>query len=213
MPKINAILLAGGQSSRFGRDKALLPFAGRILIEYIYHNLDQNFSKVIVVAAKDKYSFLKGAEHREDIYQNKGPLAGIYTGLYFSDSRYNFVCGCDMPFLSSQYFSLLKKEAAENPETEIIVPQFRGYLEPLAAIYRRSLLAKIKMEIINNNLKTKSFYINSRKKIINQEILKRNFNLKKLFFNLNYPADQKKAIYYLKEEADRNEKAEKEKIY
>jgi molybdopterin-guanine dinucleotide biosynthesis protein A len=110
MPKINAVLLAGGQSSRFGSDKALISFAGMKLIEYIYRNLDQNFNRVIVVGSKDKYSFLKGAEMREDIYQNKGPLAGIYTGLYFSDSKYNFVCGCDMPFLSIKYFSFLKKE-------------------------------------------------------------------------------------------------------
>ena len=184
MTHINAVLLAGGQSSRFGSDKALLPFAGMTLIEYIYNKLLQNFNQVIVVASRDKYSFLKEAKIREDIYQNIGPLAGIYTGLYHSDSHYNFICGCDMPFLSSKYFDFLKKKAAENPEAEIIVPQYRGYLEPLAALYQRSLLPEVKKQIINDNFKIKSFYQQSSKKIIKEQSLKKNFRLEKLFFNI-----------------------------
>jgi molybdopterin-guanine dinucleotide biosynthesis protein A len=199
---MNAVLLAGGESSRFGRNKALISFAGMPLIEYIYHNLNSSFNKVIVVGSKRDYSFLKGAEIREDIYQNQGPLAGIYTGLYFSKSRYNFICGCDMPFLNKDYYDFIKKETAASPEAEIIVPVFNGYLEPLAAVYQRSLLSEIKNEILNNNLKIKSFYKQSRKKIIKAEILKRHFDLEKLFFNLNYPEDQKEALSYLKKEAE-----------
>ncbi|MFP4198434.1 MAG: molybdenum cofactor guanylyltransferase [Halanaerobium sp.] len=200
MSKINAVLLAGGESSRFGTNKALLSFAGMSLIEYIYSNLQQNFKRVIVVGSKAEYSFLKAAEIREDIFQNRGPLAGIYTGLYFSDSSHNFICGCDMPFLNKKYFNFLKREAALNPKAEIIVPSFNGYLEPLAAIYQRSLLPQIRREILLNNLKIKSFYQKSRKKIIEEEVLKRNFRLEKLFFNLNYPEDEKKALNYLNQD-------------
>jgi len=208
MPNINAILLAGGQSRRFGSDKALISFAGMKLIEYIYRNLDQNFKKVIVVGSKAEYSFLKGAEIREDIFQNKGPLAGIYTGLYFSESSYNFICGCDMPFLNIQYFNFLKEEIRKHPKKEIIVPRYNNYLEPLAAIYQRSLITKIKDEILTDNLKIKSFYNNSSKKVISEELLKRNFDLEKLFFNLNYPKDLARALRYLKE-VDKIEKESK----
>ncbi|MGM0499375.1 MAG: molybdenum cofactor guanylyltransferase [Bacillota bacterium] len=205
MPNINAVLLAGGQSSRFGSDKALISFAGMKLIEYIYNNLDHNFKKVIVVGSKEKYSFLKGAEIKEDIYQNMGPLAGIYTGLYFSKSRYNFICGCDMPFLNSEYFNFIKEKIREDPQKEIIVPRYNNYLEPLAAVYQRSLIAKIKAEILADNLKIKSFYNKSSKKVISEELLKINFNLEKLFFNLNYPKDLDKALKYL-EGVDKIEK-------
>lgn len=211
MNKLNAVLLAGGESSRFGSDKALISFDGMTLIEYIYNNLQENFSRVIVVGSQDKYSFLKGAEIREDIYQDSGPLAGIYTGLYYSESRYNFICGCDMPFLDKDYFDLLKKEKVEKPAAEIIVPRFKGYLEPLAAIYKRSLLAKIRVEILNNNLKIKSFYQKSSKRIIKEELLKKDLNidLERLFFNLNYPEDLEKALNYLMKGADKIAKAEK----
>ncbi|MFP4020652.1 MAG: molybdenum cofactor guanylyltransferase [Halanaerobium sp.] len=211
MNKLNAVLLAGGESSRFGSDKALLSFAGMTLIEYIYNNLQENFNRVIVVGSKDKYFFLRGAEIREDIYQDSGPLAGIYTGLYYSECSYNFFCGCDMPFLDKNYFDLLKKEKAEKPAAEIIVPRFKGYLEPLAAIYKRSLLTKIRREILAENLKIKSFYQKSSKRIIKEKQLERDLDidLERLFFNLNYPEDREKAVNYLIEGADEIAKTEK----
>ena len=127
MLKINAVLLAGGKSRRFGDlDKALLPFAGKTLIEYIVSNLNKAFNRVIIIGSKDKYSFIDGVEVHEDIYKNKGPLAGIYTGLYFSETNYNFICGCDMPFLNSNYFNYLKSNLKKDVKTEIVVPQYNG---------------------------------------------------------------------------------------
>jgi len=206
MSKINAVLLAGGKSSRFGdSDKALIPFAGKTLIEYIYDHLSENFNRVIIIGSKDKYSFIKDAEIRNDIYQNKGPLAGIYTGLYYSETNYNFICGCDMPFLSSSYFNYLKSQLAAEKGVEIIVPQFNGFLEPLAAVYHYSLLKRIQDEIINDNLRIKSFYKRAKKKVLSETNLEKNFDLKRLFFNLNYPADLEKALKYL-EGVDRIEK-------
>jgi molybdopterin-guanine dinucleotide biosynthesis protein A len=198
MAKINAVLLAGGKSRRFGKiNKALLPFAGTTLIEYICSNLNDNFNRVILIGSKDKYSFIDGIEVHEDIYQNKGPLAGIYTGLYFSETNYNFICGCDMPFLNSNYFSYLKASLKKEEKTEIIVPQYNGFLEPLAALYHYSLLKRVQNEILNNNLRIKSFYDNAEKKILSESILKEKFNLEKLFLNLNYPRDLEKALKYL----------------
>lgn len=198
MPKINAVLLAGGKSRRFGNiDKALLPFAGTTLIEYICSNLNENFNRVIIIGSKDKYSFIKRVEIHEDIYKNKGPLAGIYTGLYFSETNYNFICGCDMPFLNSNYFSYLKDDFKKEDKTEIVVPEYNGFLEPLAALYHYSLLKRIQNEILNYNLRIKSFYDNAEKKILSEAALKEKFNLEKLFFNLNYPEDLDKALKYL----------------
>ncbi|PTX17537.1 molybdenum cofactor guanylyltransferase [Halanaerobium congolense] len=206
MLKINAVLLAGGKSRRFGNvDKALLPFAGTTLIEYIYSNLKKNFNKVIIIGSKDKYSFIDDVEIHEDIYKNKGPLAGIYTGLYFSETNYNFICGCDMPFLNSNYFNYLKGNLTKQDKAEIIVPKYNGFLEPLAALYHYSLLKRIQNEILNNNLRIKSFYNNAEKKILSESSLEKKFDLKRLFFNLNYPQDLEQLLKYL-EEVDRIEK-------
>lgn len=203
MKKINAVLLAGGESSRFGSDKALIPFAGMTLIEYIYYKLKENFADVIIIAQKESYSFIKTAKIREDIYQNKGPLAGIYTGLLYSDTEYNFICGCDMPFLNKNYFDFLKEELAADNSPQIIVPEYQNYYEPLAAIYNQNLLTLIKDNLKNNNLRIKSFYEKSDLKVIKEAVLEKKFNLEKLFFNLNYYQDYEQALSYLKKGEDK----------
>ncbi|PUU92568.1 molybdenum cofactor guanylyltransferase, partial [Halanaerobium sp.] len=197
MPKINAVLLAGGKSRRFGNlDKALLPFAGTTLIEYIASNLNNFFNQVIIIGSKDKYSFIDGVKVYEDIYKDKGPLAGIYTGLYFSETNYNFICGCDMPFLESNYFSYLEGILKRKNKAEIVVPEYNGFLEPLAALYHYSLLKKVQNEILNDNLRVKSFYANAEKVILSEAMLEEKFKLEKLFFNLNYPKDLDNALKY-----------------
>ncbi|RCW42019.1 molybdenum cofactor guanylyltransferase [Halanaerobium sp. MA284_MarDTE_T2] len=198
--KINAILLAGGESSRYGENKALLSFKNKPLIEYVYNKLDSHFDNVIIIGPPKTYSFIAGAEIREDIIKNKGPLGGLYTGLYYSSTEYNFLAGCDMPFLDDDYFSFLEKklqkELVQN-KYEILVSEYNGYLEPLAAIYSKNLLDKIKASLFSSELKIKSIYNKSRIKIIKEEELDSFFNLKKLFFNINYPQDKKAAENFL----------------
>lgn len=191
MTKKNAILLAGGESSRYGGNKALIEIKGRTLIEIIYNKLNSYFDRVIVIANDYEYNFLKGAELREDLIKDKGPLAGLYTGLYYSDSEYNFLAACDMPFLRQEYFSFLESYCHNN--YQIIVSEYREFLEPFAAYYHKDLLALIKKNIENNNLRIKSFYKQSNIKIIKENILAEYFDLNEIFFNINYPEDKIKA--------------------
>jgi molybdopterin-guanine dinucleotide biosynthesis protein A len=110
-----------------------------------------------------------------------------------------------MPFLNSNYFNYLKGNLTKQDKAEIIVPKYNGFLEPLAALYHYSLLKRIQNEILNNNLRIKSFYNNAEKKILSESSLEKKFDLKRLFFNLNYPQDLEQLLKYL-EEVDRIEK-------
>ncbi|ADQ14526.1 molybdenum cofactor guanylyltransferase [Halanaerobium hydrogeniformans] len=194
MTSSNAILLAGGESSRFGGNKALAEFNGRPLIELIYANLNDYFNQVIVIGDKKTYSFLKGAEIKADIIENKGPLAGLYTGLYYSNKDYNFLAACDMPFLNKSYFSFLESYfSSDNNNYQIIVSEYRSFLEPLAGYYHKNLLKLIEKKLKNDELRIKSIYQEADLKIVKEDILKEKFNLKKLLFNINYPEDKLKA--------------------
>ncbi|MFW6281768.1 MAG: molybdenum cofactor guanylyltransferase [bacterium] len=205
MSKVNAILLAGGNSSRYGKDKALICFQEKTLIEIIYSKLNSFFDKVIIVSNKDDYHFLKNAVIKKDIIKNKGPLGGIYTGLYYSDAEYNFIIGCDMPFINERYFSFLLEKIKES-DFDVAAVKKDGYLEPLAALYHRRVLTLVKKNILDDNLRIKSFYADSRVKVIEKDELADYFNLDKLFFNINYPEDKLKAEYFFK--LDRRQKSE-----
>ena len=78
---ITAIILAGGESSRIGTDKALLKINGELVIEKIYKLLTNIFSEIIIISNKpDDFQFLTTKVYK-DIYPHFGPLSGIHSGL------------------------------------------------------------------------------------------------------------------------------------
>jgi len=189
--KVNAILLAGGKSSRFGKNKALTSFAGEILIARIVRQLQESFAEIIVVAnERAELDFLDKVKIVQDLQPGKGPLGGLYTGLVHSDQEYNFMTGCDMPFLEANYFELLKSYL---PGYDLVIPEFAGYLEPLAGIYHKNNLALIEDRLANNHLQIKSFFSSAKLKIIREEEISEIGKPAKLFFNINYQKDKKKA--------------------
>jgi len=85
LTKLGIIILAGGQSSRMGRDKALLELGEYTLIEYIVNKVKTfGFDEIILVTNQvEKYSFLD-VKIVKDFFPGLGPLAGIHAGLFYS---------------------------------------------------------------------------------------------------------------------------------
>lgn len=137
---ITGIILAGGKSSRMGFDKGLATVHGKKIIELVYEVLQQVTDKVIVIANTDSYNYL-GLPVFEDIYKNKGPLAGIYTGLYHSETERNLIVACDMPFLSSK---ILKYILSNSEGKQIVTPMVHGNMEPLCGFYKKEILEELK---------------------------------------------------------------------
>lgn len=137
-----AIILAGGKSSRMGRDKSLLATDNIPLIEKIAFQLADHFPEIII-GANDwkKYKFLH-LPVVPDLEEGKGPLMGIYSTLLKSKHEVNFVVACDIPDLEMNYIKELIQEAQDH---QIVVPVGSdGKLEPLFAVYRKSILPEIK---------------------------------------------------------------------
>ncbi len=184
---MNAVILAGGKSIRYGSHKALINIRDKTLIEMIIKKLRISFSRIYVVGNNEiDYSFLKGVILLEDIIPGKGPLGGLYTGLKYSDSRYNFILGCDMPNLTEDYFKFMQEQ---KKEYDVLVPEYNGYIEPLAGVYANSCLPAIKQSLSSDNLKIKNFYERVNVKIIKEETINKITDPAKLFFNINYKSD------------------------
>ncbi len=96
----NAIILCGGKSSRIFLPKPFIEINGRTIIENIVEVLKGLFNKIIIVTNNiEKYIKLEVELIVKDKIPGKGPLGGIYTGLNYSDTFYNFILACDMPFI------------------------------------------------------------------------------------------------------------------
>jgi molybdopterin-guanine dinucleotide biosynthesis protein A len=138
------IILAGGQSSRMGSNKALIPYRGKPLIQYSI-DLALQFTREIIISANNHDLDYLGIQVVTDHYKIKASLAGIHAGLTASQTDWNLVLTCDMPNLTKELINRLLSELADG--FRMIVPLHDGFLEPLCGFYHRSLLPRIEYNI------------------------------------------------------------------
>lgn len=145
-------ILAGGKSSRFGRNKALHDFGGHTFIERAIMLLTTQCDKIIISASKtniSQYANL-GLETVTDEDENLGPIEGIYTLLKHCHAERMIITTCDMPLLSS---STLKK-MTEAPRHEIICWQNKdGSLQRFPMLISVDCINIIEKLIVEHNLK------------------------------------------------------------
>ncbi|MBY0356714.1 MAG: molybdenum cofactor guanylyltransferase [Candidatus Obscuribacterales bacterium] len=131
---MSGIILCGGKSSRMGREKAFLPYAGKTLIEYRLDCMQELFAEVFLVTNNpDAFEHLS-ANVVKDIIPNRGPLAGILSGLLVSHYEQSFVIPCDTPLLDKQ---LIRQMSAKRHDLDLLIYGDEGQLEPLIGIYSK----------------------------------------------------------------------------
>jgi molybdopterin-guanine dinucleotide biosynthesis protein A len=141
--QVAGFILAGGVSSRMGRDKGLLDFGGVPLVLHTARLLEPLVSQVTVVGSPGKYAKLglreiaDGAQAQCGLDRpGSGPLAGIATALAATRSSWNLIVACDLPYLTSNWLEWLLSRALRS-RGEAVVPRTERGIEPLAAVYSR----------------------------------------------------------------------------
>ncbi len=133
-------LLAGGQSRRMGRDKALLPFHGRPLAAHLADVLAQVASPVTLLGPAERYAAL-GLPVLEDRRPDCGPLAGLETALAATGQDWNLFVACDMPHVTPEALQNLLVAATGNDAA--VARSADGRIHPLLAVYHRKLLPRV----------------------------------------------------------------------
>src|SRR3989338_5425121 len=138
---VNAIILAGGKNTRMhGHDKAFLEIKGKAIAGILIEKFKPLTDDVIIVTnSPQKYANLD-VRLVKDEYPDKGPLMGIYSGLKYSSSKYNFIVACDMPFIR---ISLVKHMIENINNYDVTVPKIDGKFHPLFGIYSRECIPVI----------------------------------------------------------------------
>ncbi|MBW6492504.1 MAG: molybdenum cofactor guanylyltransferase [Lentimicrobium sp.] len=181
--KITGIILAGGNSSRMGSDKALILFKGRRLIEYGIGILKEFCNNILISTHNDALGEF-GFQLVSDNFTDIGPLAGLEAGLRKSETRINIIAPCDTPFLSC---SMLKKLIDNSEKYDATIPAHKnGKIEPLIGYYSRDILP-----VILNQIEKGDYKIQNLLKQINTSYLP--FEDESMFMNLNSPVDIEKS--------------------
>jgi len=165
---VNLIVLAGGKSSRFGKDKAFVKFEGVPIVERILTTLGPLFDRTIIVTNHPlKYARFK-CRIVSDQHKNIGPLGGLHAGLAASDSELNFTVACDMPRIAPD---LVKYLICFNGY-DAVVPAVNGFPEPLLALYSKACLPAIEEMIKEKDHKISRLYDRVKTKFVPENELR-----------------------------------------
>ena len=143
------IILAGGKSSRMGVDKGLVLLNGKPMIQYVIEALKEVVSNIIIISNNASYNKF-GVPVYSDIIKNKGPVGGIYTGLYHSTTELNFCISCDVPMISSDFiFWLLNKSG----NASVTLPMCKDKVHQMIGVYSKQVLSYFKESAEKEHLK------------------------------------------------------------
>lgn len=202
--KKSAIILAGGFSKRFGRDKGLVELAGKPLILHVLDGISHVVNETIVVvsSSEQREAFEHLMSRRASVIIDESephsPLIGALTGLKNTQGEYSLLLPCDTPFISSEIASFLLDLCINR---NAVIPRWpNGYIEPLQAAYRtKPALVAAEKALKQNKLDLRSMITNLKGvRYISTMVLQSMDTKLLILFNINTPEDLKKAEFMLK---------------
>lgn len=204
----SGIVLVGGRSSRLGTPKALIELGGAPLVRHVLHALVPSCDDLVLVAAPRDAQPAElrdglGDEARRladdtgvdvrvvhDADAHLGPVSGLATGLAAARGAIAWVTACDAPFLATSLVDMLLGIGEREPGVDVVVPRWRGYLEPLLAVYRPSTMAPhFARQLAEGALKPTARLAERCVRIIEEDEILRLDPAGRSFVNVNAPED------------------------
>ena len=134
---IGGYVLAGGHSSRMGRDKALLELGGKPLVQHAVLKLRRITEEVSILGARSELALI--APLVPDLRENSGPLAGIEAALGHTRHDWILVLPVDMPFLPTLLLERWSHSVVEHPTARIAFFTIDGLPQPAPCMLHREV--------------------------------------------------------------------------
>jgi molybdenum cofactor guanylyltransferase len=200
--RVGAYVLAGGASTRFGRDKALVELGGRPMLARMLGLVDYAISgkewacKAVVIGAAEKYDTV-WTECVEDRWPGEGPLGGIVTALLHTrdvqpEREWNLIVSCDMPFLTAAWLQFLAGRATKSA-AQVVVPHSAHGPEPLCACWRTDAVGTLQSAFERGVRKVTQGISQLSAEVLDERDWKRFDSPGRLFWNMNTAADYEEA--------------------
>jgi len=187
---VAAFILAGGKSSRMGRDKAFLQLGGETLLCHALKLAGSVAPRVRIVGDAEKFAAFGPVV--EDVYRDRGPLGGIHAALANTAADLNLMLAVDLPFVESRFLEFLLSEARQTSAI-VTVPRADKGLQPLCAVYRQTFAEVAEQSLREGKNKIDGLFAKVETRVIDEEQLVRAGFSIKMFRNLNTPKEWEKA--------------------
>ncbi len=189
--QVAGFILAGGASSRMGRDKALLELGGEPLIVRTARLVESVAGPATVIGDSAAVRAL-GLRTIGDDWPGAGPLGGIATALRASSAPWSLVVACDLPYLTREWLEYAIARALKS-QADVVAAMNTDGAEPLCALYSKSAESGIRRALTLGNKKVKDALERLRLERIEPAEWKAFDSEGLLFKNMNSPADYEEA--------------------
>lgn len=189
--QLAGFILAGGESSRMGCDKALLELKGAPLVVRTARLVETVAGTPTIVGAPERLGGL-GFRVISDDWPGAGPLGGIATALRASNSAWNLIVACDLPYLTKDWLEHIVARALASAADAVLPMNERG-AEPLCAIYQKKCEPAIRAALERGTRKVTDGLAGLRVESIEPAEWKAFDSDGLLFKNMNSPADYEEA--------------------
>ena len=187
---VAGVILAGGKSLRYGKNKGLAKINGIPLIERVVQVMNSLFQHLIIITnTPDEYAYLRLPMH-EDLIKRIGPLGGIFTGLSVISNNAGFFVACDMPLLNRE---LIRHMVENKNDFDAVVPRVSEEKEALHALYSKRCLPAIRRLIDTGEYRVIRFFHEVSVWYVDEDEI-RSFDPElRSFFNVNSPHDLRRS--------------------
>jgi len=182
--KINALILAGGKSTRMGEDKASLNYHGQSQIAYLYELLTSLVDRVYLSCRADQKNDVLFAPYNQihDSVEGSGPLVGMISAFKTEPDAFWLVIACDLPFVDTDNITHLINQVDSSFFATCYKNPEKGWPEPLLTLYSPNAYEEL--------VKFKSTGVNCPRKILFKADIKVIEPLNnQLLVNANTPED------------------------
>jgi len=182
-----------------GRDKGLLEFGGVPLVVHTVRLIEPLVACVTVVGASRAYAATglhpiadQDVANQGSKKIRRGPLAGIAAALAATQSSWNLILACDLPYLSAEWLEWLLSRAIRS-RAQVVIPRTGRGLEPLAAVYRRECGSAIATALARGERKVTDVIEELRLDVFDESEWRRLDPCAQVLKNMNTPADYDEA--------------------
>ena len=189
---ISCVLLAGGKSSRLGRDKQKEIVGGLRIVDREISVLTQLSDDIVMVgdtALRQEELGVGGIRCVTDIYPGHGSLGGLFSCLSHCKYDWAVVVAGDMPFISQELLKDLSSKI--SGDVDAVVPKFERRMQTTHALYSKTCLPHIGNSLRNGNLRMNSYFDSIALEIV--ELNRVTPKIINSFFNINTEDDLKEA--------------------
>lgn len=187
-----AIILAGGKSSRMGRDKSRLELEDQTFVQHLIEGFERRFEHVLVSTAPGKTVDARCSGVLVDEREGLGPLSGLLAALENTEFDSVFLCATDIPFADPDLAVVLT--ARMGNKDACVIRRADGWLETAFAAFSRSALEDVRWILKEGDRSFRQLLSRLKVEYVDEDELP-GWDLSKVLMNVNTPEDYNKIIH------------------